>query len=205
MKGLVFLIDDDAAVRRGVGALLQAAGYRTALFESADRFLAALPNANQSGAVILCDVCMPGMQGPELQQRLRDQAVGIPVVIMTAHGDVQLAVSAMRDGAIDFLEKPFTPDELTKALDRAFTPRVALHPLIDLPTVDIARRIASLTAREREVLREIVNGQSNKAIARDLDLSPRTIEVHRRNLVAKMQATSFAELVRMAIAAGFCD
>lgn len=202
MRGLVYLVDDDAAVRRGVCALLSAIGYRTSPFESAERFLAALPDAEHVGAVILCDVYMLGMQGPELQRLLTKNAVRIPVVIMTAHGDVPLAVAAMRDGAVDFLEKPFTPEELTRALDRALSPQLALHQLIDQPTEAIVRRMKSLTTRERQVLRKIVSGLSNKAIARDLELSPRTVEVHRRNLVVKLQATSFAELVRMAIAVG---
>jgi two-component system response regulator FixJ len=205
MKGFVYLIDDDAAVRRGVGALLGAAGYRASSFESAEQFLGAIPTLERADCVILTDVCMPGLQGPELQGRLRADGVLIPVVIMTAHGDVQTAVAAMRDGAVDFLEKPFTAEELTRALDRALTRPLAAHPLVDQAPEDLTRRIGTLTPREREVLREVVNGQSNKEIARDLGLSPRTVETHRRNLIAKMEAQSFAELVRMAVVAGFCE
>lgn len=205
MWGHVYLIDDDAAVQRGVMALLKAAGYSVSSYFSAESFLSALATLPRTGVAILLDVCMPGMQGPQLQRRLSADGVAIPVVVMTAHGDVPIAVQAMRDGAVDFLEKPFTAEELTRALDCAF----AMTPLpadSGAPAHnEVVKRIEALTPREREVLREIIDGQSNKEIARAFHLSPRTVEVHRRNLMAKMGAGSFAELVRMAVAARFCD
>jgi two-component system, LuxR family, response regulator FixJ len=205
MRGHVYLIDDDAAVQRGVMALLKAAGYAVSGYSSAEIFLTALATLPRSGVAILLDVCMPGMRGPQLQRRLSADGVEIPVVVMTAHGDVPIAVQAMRDGAVDFLEKPFTAEELTRALDRAFamTPPSTIRG--DPAGNEVMKRIEALTPREREVLREIIDGQSNKEIARAFNVSPRTVEVHRRNLMAKMEAGSFAELVRMSVAVGFCD
>ena len=201
-KGVVFLVDDDASVQRGVAALLRAADYETAIFKSGEEFLAKLPELDQRNAVVLVDVCMPGIQGLELQERLKEEGVRLPVIVMTAHGDIPMAVRATRNGAIDFLQKPFTVDEVTTALNRArltatpppATPRSAPQDLVD--------RYASLTPRENEVFREIVNGGANKEIARRLSISPRTVEVHRQKIMTKMSAESLAELVRMAVVLG---
>ncbi len=199
MRGRVYLIDDDAAVLRGVGALLAAANYRPTAFGSAESFLDAVPDLDRAQAVVLVDVCMPGMQGPQLLRKLVEIGVAVPVIIMTAHGDIQMAVNAMRDGAVDFLEKPFSADELTSALDRALSAAASNEPrAFDAPG-EYRRRFEALTPREREVLAEIVDGRSSKAVARDLGLSPRTVEVHRRNIMAKVEASSFAELVRMTV------
>ena len=203
MRGDVYLIDDDGAVQRGVKALLSAAGFGSSVFGSAEAFLSALPNLNAQGSVGLVDVCMPGMHGPELLTHLKKTDVRIPVIIMTAHGDIQMAVAAMREGAVDFLEKPFTADELIGALDRAFALANSKSQLSGPPAEDLAARLESLTPREQQVLTSIVEGQTSKAIGRELGLSPRTVEVHRRNIMSKMQAACIADLVRLAISGGW--
>lgn len=194
-KGKVFLVDDDPAVQRGVAALLRAADYDVETFPSGDAFLEKLSSLDINGAVLLVDVRMPGIQGTELQARLAKDNVPLPVIIMTAHGDIPMAVRAMQNGASGFLEKPFMADEVTAALDRAqaSAPRVGAG--------EHAARFNLLSPREREVLQELINGATSKEIARTLDLSPRTVEVHRRNIMAKVEAGSLAELVRMAVEA----
>ena len=199
-KGAVFLIDDDVAVQRGVAALLKAADYETTVFNSGDAFLNRLHEIDRDNAVILVDVCMPGIQGLELQERLNDDNVDLPVIVMTAHGDIPMAVRAMRNGAVDFLQKPFTVDEVTSALDRALAmvkphkPTIAPNGLLDC--------YQALTPRETEVFQEIAGGGTNKEIARALSISPRTVEVHRKKVMTKMNADSLAELVRMAVVLG---
>ncbi len=201
----VFLVDDDLAVRRGVAALLAAADYAVVSFESAEAFLLDLPELELDNAAMLVDVCMPGIQGLELQEQLKAQGVALPVIVMTAHGDVAMAVRAMRSGAVDFLEKPFTADEVSSALTRAFSAELpAAEPNESLAS-DLRTRFEALTPRETEVYGEIVAGATSKEIARALEISPRTVEVHRQNLMTKMEAGSIAELVRMAVALGICD
>lgn len=204
-KGAVLLVDDDVAVRRGVAALLTAADYVVTSFASAEAFLAGLPELDVSGAVALVDVCMPGIQGLELLERLQREGVAVPVIVMTAHGDVSMAVRAMRDGAADFLEKPFTSDEVTKALDRAFASARPKPKAGTGAPADLRANYEALTPREKEVLLEIVAGATNKEIARNLGVSPRTVEVHRQNLMQKMTAGGLAELVRMAVSLNICD
>lgn len=203
MRGNVYLVDDDDAVQRGVSALLSAAGFCSTVFCSAEAFLAALPNLNSKGSVGLVDVCMPGMQGPELLKHFKNAGIRIPVIIMTAHGDIQMAVSAMREGAIDFLEKPFTANELINALERAFVLTKSESPLSAPSAGELAARLETLTLRERQVLTSIVEGQTSKTAGRELGLSPRTVEVHRRNIMSKLQAANIAELVRIAIYGGW--
>jgi two-component system response regulator FixJ len=203
-RGAVFLVDDDKAVRRGVGALLAAADYAVNSFESAEDFLASLPALALGNAVMLVDVCMPGIQGLELQERLKNQGVQLPVIVMTAHGDIAMAVRAMRNGAVDFLEKPFTVEEVTAALDRALSIARPIPKLANSAPAEMRAHYEALTPRENEVLCEIVNGATNKEIARTLEISPRTVEVHRQNIMQKMHAHSFAELVRMAVALDIC-
>jgi len=198
-KGKILLVDDDPAVQRGLSALLLAANYDVEIFGSGDDFLAKRDNSLTAGAAMLVDVYMPGVQGLELLERLKKEGAGFPVVVMTAHGDVPMAVRAMRSGAVDFLEKPFTASEMTAALDRAFSSLQPVEEVASHASIKLQRDYAALTPREREVLREIVCGDTNKEIARKLDVSPRTVEVHRHNIMSKMEAKNFAELVRMAV------
>ncbi len=198
-RGAVFLVDDDVAVQRGVAALLTAAEYHVETSKSAEEFLSKLESLDRSNAVLLVDICMPGIQGLELQEKLVEDGIDLPVIVMTAHGDIPMAVRAMRNGAIDFLEKPFTVEEVTSALDRALSrPRSANAPA-RAAQPQLTAKFGTLTPREKEVLQGIVDGDTNKKIARSLDVSPRTVEAHRQKIMIKMDAKSFAELVRMAV------
>ncbi len=199
LKGDVFLVDDDMAVRRGVAALLSAAEYNVFRFKSAEEFLEDLNNLATNNAVLLVDVCMPGIQGLELQEKLSHNGVNLPVVVMTAHGDISMAVRAMKNGAIDFLEKPFTAEEVISALDRALSlPHQPALPDFSA-TQETRENFNKLTAREKDILLGIVDGDTNKEIARKLEISPRTVEAHRQKVMLKMNADSFAELIRMAV------
>lgn len=181
--------------------MLRAADYETTVFKSGDEFLAKLSELDRQNAVVLVDVCMPGIQGLELQERLNADGVRLPVIVMTAHGDIPMAVRAMRNGAVDFLQKPFTVDEVTGALDRALSMQTPPSRQIESSANgDLHARYESLTPRENEVFRQIVQGDTNKEIARLFDISPRTIEVHRQRIMTKMKADSLADLVRMAVA-----
>ncbi len=195
----VWVVDDDAAMRDSLDFLLGAAGFSVQVFESATSFLDALPSG-QTGCVIT-DVRMPGMDGIELLKRLKRENPALSVVVMTGHGDVPLAVEAMKLGAVDFVEKPFEDERLID------TVRAALADALDAvkgegASPQIASRVASLSPRERQVMDGLVAGLSNKAIARDYDISPRTVEVYRANLMTKMQAANLSELVRLAMRAG---
>lgn len=198
-NGVVLLVDDDLAVRRGIGALLVAANYAVLAFQSGDDFLRRRDAMELSKAAMLLDVYMPGIHGLDLQKRLKEEGVDLPVIVMTAHGDVPMAVRAMRNGAVDFLEKPFTADEMIGALERAFSQIRSPRGRLKEPPTEVRKNHDSLSAREREVLAGIIEGATNKVLARELNISPRTVEVHRRNIMAKMNADSFAELVRMAV------
>ncbi|MEM9494708.1 MAG: response regulator [Pseudomonadota bacterium] len=200
LKGAVFLVDDDVAVQRAVSALLSAADYVATVFKSGDEFLERLPDLDLEHAAVLLDVCMPGIQGLDLQEKLRAQGVYLPVIVMTAHGDVPMAVRAMRNGAVDFLQKPFTVDEVTGALEHAFSLERPIKVVSQTASEPLLERYRALTPREIDVLREVVDGATNKEIARTLAISPRTVEVHRKNIMSKMNAASFAELMRMAVA-----
>lgn len=201
-KGIVYVIDDDEAMRDSLNFLLDSSGYKVALFDTAQAFLDALP-----GLVFGCvvsDVRMPGLDGIELLKRVKAQHSPLPMLIMTGHGDVPLAVEAMKLGAVDFLEKPFEDDRLTAMIELAL--RLA-EPGAKNETIaqDIAARVASLSPRERQVMQGLVAGLSNKLIAREHDISPRTIEVYRANVMTKMQANSLSELVRLAMRAGMLN
>ena len=192
----VFIIDDDAAVRDSLAFLLSASGFSVTVFETAGRFLGALPQLG-FGCVIT-DIRMPEIDGIELLRRLNSAAVHLPVVVMTGHGDVPLAVEAMKLGAMDFLEKPFEDERLVNVLHTAFEQSTRATK-VATDTRELAARLASLSPRERQVMNGLVAGLSNKMIAKDYDISPRTVEVYRANVMTKMQAGSISELVKLAI------
>lgn len=198
-RGRVYVIDDDDAMRDSLDFLLSSANFHVSLFESASNFLDALP-AIEFGCVV-SDVRMPGIDGIELLKRLKASGSLFPVVIMTGHGDVPLAVEAMKLGAMDFLEKPFEDDRLIGMIETALK---QAEPSIksEAVTIEIQSRLASLSPRERQVMDGLVAGLSNKLIAREYDISPRTIEVYRANVMTKMQAASLSELVRLAMRGG---
>lgn len=195
----VFIIDDDAAVRDSLAFLLSASGFSVTVFETAGRFLVALPQLG-FGCVIT-DIRMPEIDGIELLRRLNTAAVHLPVVVMTGHGDVPLAVEAMKLGAMDFLEKPFEDERLVNVLHTAFEQSTRATK-VATDTRELAARLASLSRRERQVMNGLVAGLSNKMIAKDYDISPRTVEVYRANVMTKMQAGSISELVKLAIRSG---
>jgi two-component system response regulator FixJ len=196
---VVHLIDDDAAVRQALSFLLATAGYAVRVYESADAFLHALP-ALPRGCVVT-DIRMPGTDGMELQRQLQTRAVNMPVIVMTGHGDVKLAVQAMKAGAVDFIEKPFDDETLLDSI-RIAVARQARNAAHEGQVAAVAAKMTSLSHRERAVLTGLVAGQANKAIARELQISARTVEVHRANLMTKMGASSLSDLVRMAYLAG---
>ena len=201
-KGHVYVIDDDPAMRDSLNFLLDSAGFTVTLFDDALALLEALPAL--SFGCVLSDVRMPGLDGIELLKRMKAQQSPFPILIMTGHGDVPLAVEAMKLGAVDFLEKPFDDDRLTAMIEAAI---VQAEPTAKSEAVaqDIAARVASLSPRERQVMEGLIAGLSNKLIAREYDISPRTIEVYRANVMTKMQASSLSELVRLAMRAGMLN
>jgi two-component system, LuxR family, response regulator FixJ len=198
-RGKVYVVDDDEAMRDSLDFLLAAADFQISLFESALDFLEALPTLD-FGCVV-SDVRMPGIDGIELLKRLKAGGSLFPVVIMTGHGDVPLAVEAMKLGAMDFLEKPFEDDRLIGMIEDALR-RAEPGVKNEAATLEIQSRIASLSPRERQVMDGLIAGLSNKLIAREYDISPRTIEVYRANVMTKMQAASLSELVRLAMRGG---
>jgi two-component system response regulator FixJ len=198
-KAVVHVIDDDEAMRESLAFLLGAVGMEVRTYESALGFLDVAPNA-EAGCVIT-DVRMPGLSGVDLLRRLRELKLGIPVIVITGHGDVPLAVEAMKIGALDFLEKPFD-DEVLLASVRSALNQLNQDQKRQAERNEIERRLAALSNRERDVLEGLVSGHANKQIAYDLGISPRTIEIYRANLMTKMQAASLSDLVRMALTAG---
>jgi two-component system response regulator FixJ len=201
-KGNVYVIDDDDAMRDSLKFLLESAGFEVTLFDSAQNFLEVFPQL-EFGCVV-SDVRMPGLDGIELLKRMKQQNSAFPIIIMTGHGDVPLAVESMKLGAVDFLEKPFEDDRLITMIEMAIReaePAAKSEAL----TQDIVARIATLSPRERQVMEGLIAGLSNKLIARDYDISPRTIEVYRANVMTKMQANSLSELVRLAMRAGLLN
>jgi two-component system, LuxR family, response regulator FixJ len=198
-RGNVYVIDDDEAMRDSLDFLLGSADFHVTLFESAHHFLDAVSSID-FGCVV-SDVRMPGIDGIELLKRMKASHSVFPVVIMTGHGDVPLAVEAMKLGAVDFLEKPFEDDCLIGMIDAALR-QAETSARSEAATLDIGARIATLSPRERQVMDGLIAGLSNKLIAKEYDISPRTIEVYRANVMTKMQAGSLSELVRLAIRAG---
>jgi FixJ family two-component response regulator len=190
----VMVVDDDSGVRNAMRILLKSVGLESVLYASAQEFLAAY-QPSQSGCLLL-DIRMPGMSGLELQQQLNLRGAVIPVIFMTGHGDVPMAVEAMQHGAFDFLQKPFRDQDLLDRIQKAIAKDAQSRASLG-EHERIRARLETLTAREREVLDLMIQGKQNKAIAQDLDVSPRTIEIHRARVMEKMEAQSVAELVRM--------
>ncbi len=200
MRGeLIFVVDDDAAVRASLQALLETAGYRTGQFESGLAFLDSVESS--SGACVLLDVKMPGWDGLEVQRRLNHRDVPLPVIILTGHGDVAMAVRAMRAGAADFLEKPVSRERMQASIARAIGSR-RNDRRDQQERSDIGTRLGALTTRERQVLEQLVMGRTNKAAAHALGIRSCTVGVYRRNVMVKMGADSLSHLVRMTLVAG---
>ena len=198
-EATVFVVDDDAAIRDSLRLSLKLKGYVPEVFESASAFLAS--GAFLRTGCLVTDVRMPDMDGLELQEELVRRKSSLPVIVITGHGDIPLAVRAMRAGAVDFLEKPFAREALLASIARALEigSRAAAA---DDDAQEIRARIATLTPREREVFDLVVAGKQSKVIAHELGASPRTIEVHRARMMGKLEAQSLQDLVRMAIIAG---
>jgi two-component system, LuxR family, response regulator FixJ len=195
---VVHIIDDDEGLRESLAFLLRSAALEVRSFESAKAFLEVLPDAALS--CVITDVRMPDMSGIELLRRLKELKIGVPVIVITGHGDIALAVEAMKIGAADFFEKPFDDDLLVASV------RAALRQQEDqtkrtAERTEIEHRIATLSPREKDVLTGLIEGRANKQIAFDLGISPRTVEIYRANLMNKMQANSLSDLVRMALLA----
>ena len=194
-KGTICIIDDDEAVRESLRILLFAEGFQSIQFASADEFLAL--EAEPDVDVILLDIHMPGTDGMDLHSQLVERESRIPVIFITGHGDIPLAVSAIQRGAFDFLTKPFEEGELLDKIEAAV--KQVRQTRAELDELDeLQERFSSLTARETDVMLNIVNGLSNKQVANTLNISPRTVEIHRARVMEKMNADSVASLVRMA-------
>jgi len=192
----VFIVDDDEDVRDSLRLLLRSVGLEAETFASAQGFLAAF-DPQRAGCLVL-DIRMPGMSGLDLQKRLSELGATVPIIFITGHSDVPVAVRAMRSGAIDFLQKPFDDQELLDRIHQALA-LDARHRRALADRQPILDRLASLTPREREVMDLVVQGLANKNVASELGVSPRTIEIHRARVMAKMKASSLAHLVRMAL------
>jgi two-component system, LuxR family, response regulator FixJ len=192
---LVHVLDDDAAVRRSLGRLLQIAGYRVTLYDTPFALIAALPNI-EPGCLLL-DVRMPGIDGLTLQTNLRDAELAL--IVMSGQGDIGVAVRAIQAGAVDFLEKPFSDDRLIAALDLGFAALVPVQPRV-LPA-EASQKIATLSEREREVLTQLAAGSSNKHIARTLGISVRTVEVHRARMLRHLGVPHLAAAIRLQVLA----
>jgi two-component system, LuxR family, response regulator FixJ len=198
-KGTVHIIDDDDALRESLAFLLRTARIEVATHSSAAAFLEKIPNAKLN--CVITDVRMPGMSGLDLLRRLREMKIDVPVIVITGHGDVPLAVEAMKIGAIDFLEKPFD-DEVLLVSVKAALERQGGETKRNAERAEIEHKLGALSNRERDVLGGLVAGRANKQIAFDLGISPRTVEIYRANLMNKMQAGSLSDLVRMALIVG---
>jgi two-component system, LuxR family, response regulator FixJ len=196
---IVYVIDDDEAVRDSLAFLLTSTKLSVRTFESARAFLSCLPEL--APGCVVTDVRMPEMDGIELLRRLKDLNASSPVILMTGHGDVPMAVEAMKLGAVDFLEKPFDDDALLASIRTALN-RQEQDGLDEAERQQMLERMAALSKRERQVLNGLLQGQPNKIIAFDLGISSRTVEIYRANVMTKMQANTLSELVRMGLVAG---
>lgn len=195
---VVHLVDDDAAIRRSVGFMLKTSGHHVETYESGDQLLG--QSLKLADGCILLDIRMPGRDGLEVLQFLHEQGVRLPVIIMTGHGDVALAVKAMKEGAVDFIEKPFEKTTLLACLNEGFD-RLANKEAVGDRRKNAEIRLQALTPRERDVLDGLAKGLPNKTIAYDLGISPRTVEIHRANLMTKLAVRSLSEALRIAFAA----
>jgi two-component system response regulator FixJ len=195
---IVYVIDDDAPIRDSVGLMLARGDWRVETHESASKFLGAV-DATAKGCVVT-DVCMPGISGIELLAEMKERRLDLPVVVITARGDVAMAVQAMKSGAVDFIEKPFDHQALLSSVKEALS-RKDDEKAREAARTGITSRLGTLSEREKEVLKCLMNGESNKLVASELGISQRTVEVHRASVMHKMQARSFAELVRMSLIA----
>jgi two-component system response regulator FixJ len=195
---LVHLVDDDEAIRRSVGFMLKTSGFTVRTYESGIELMKAAGGL-ETGCILL-DIRMPGMDGLEVQKALRDKGVALPVIIMTGHGDVSLAVQAMKAGAVDFIEKPFEKAVLLSAIEHSME-RLKRSAANQDRAGEAVVRLQALTPREREVLDGLAKGLPNKTIAYDLGISPRTVEIHRANVMAKLGVRSLSEALRIAFAA----
>jgi two-component system response regulator FixJ len=195
----IHVVDDDEAARDSLSFLLSAAGHAVKTFDSAGAFLEAL--AGMEVSCVVTDIRMPGVDGLELMRRLTAEGRRFPVIMITGHGDVPLAVEAMKLGAFDFLEKPFDDDTMIAAINAALH-HVESDSESERESSAIAERLHGLSPRERQVLEGLVAGRPNKAIGRDLGISPRTVEIYRAKVMEKMKASSLSELVRLAVRAG---
>jgi two-component system response regulator FixJ len=196
---IVHVIDDDEALRDSLAFLLRSADLEVMSHSSAAAFLDALPVTGLT--CIITDVRMPGLTGIDLLRRVKELGIQVPVIVITGHGDVPLAVEAMRFGAVDFLEKPFDDEILLQSVRAALRQQVGAAKR-QSERAEIEGRLATLSPRERDVLGGLVAGRANKQIAFELGISPRTVEIYRANLVDKMQAGSLSDLVRMALIVG---
>ncbi|WP_175544467.1 response regulator FixJ [Mesorhizobium sp. YR577] len=199
---VVHIVDDEEPVRKSLAFLLTMAGFTVRVHGSASSFQAAAPGLKPG--ILITDLRMPDMSGVDLLIKLNAANAMMPAIVITGHGDVPMAVAAMKAGALDFIEKPFEDELLIDAIKRA-AERIVGTPSAPDDTAAIRSRLDQLTERERQVLSAVVAGLPNKTIAYDLDISPRTVEVHRANVMAKMQAKNLPELVRMTLAAGIVD
>lgn len=196
---IIHLVDDEEAIRKSAGFMLRSSGYAVHSYASGTEFLKAA-GAAEMGCVLL-DVRMPKLDGLQVQAAMRERGITMPVVVLTGHGDVSVAVQAMKAGAIDFLEKPFEKAAVIDAIERGFA-RLENAGAREIEEADAEVRLALLTPREREVLDGLAQGYPNKTIAYDLGISSRTVEVHRASLMAKLSAHSLSDVLRIAFAAG---
>jgi len=198
-EGTIYVVDDDDAVRDSLALLLESAGLRVEAFAGAAEVLARC--REERPACVVTDVRMPEIDGLELQRRLAELSARLPVIVITGHGDVPLAVEAMKAGAVDFIEKPFSDDVILSSIEAALM-RPQRSGGTGVVSSEIAERVARLTPRERDVLHQLIAGHPNKVIAYNLGISARTVEIHRARVMEKMEVRSLPELVRLAIDGG---